>query len=257
MTNQLLDITPLTAASKASQIIVGGATKAQGLQLDHAQRVNLLGGALASIGANQATDLVVDFRVGFLLRTPPLQQWIAQSIGTIVAVFLAPMMFLLFTNAYPCIIDLNADTCPFAAPSVAGWRAVAIAVTDPTFPVPTSSGIFAVGFSTFGFLMVLLRHFVWTGRLEWVREWHPNMMSIALAFTLPQTQYGTAMVIGAVPAYIWQKKYPKNFDIFGYAVAAGLVAGEGIGGVVNAAFQVAGISGDKYGTNFGCPAKSC
>lgn len=98
------DITPLTAASKASQIVLGGATKGEHWPVKHAQRLNLLGGSLASMGANQASDLVSDFRVGFLLRTPPNQQWLAQGLGTIVAVFLAPALFVLFTKAYPCII---------------------------------------------------------------------------------------------------------------------------------------------------------
>jgi len=93
------DITPLTAASKASQIVLGGATKAQGWPLDKAQRLNLIGGALASVSAGQSSDLVGDFRVGFLLRTPVNQQWMAQGIGTIVAVFMAPLLFLLFMKA--------------------------------------------------------------------------------------------------------------------------------------------------------------
>lgn len=247
------DITPLTAASKASQIILGGATKGEGWSMEHAQKLNLIGGAMCSIGANQSTDLTCDFRTGFLLRTPPNQQWLAQGVGTLVAVFLAPAMFQLFSTAYPCIIDVNAETCPFAIPSVSAWRATAVAVTDPTFPIPTSSGIFAIVFSIFGSFMVLLRHFVWTGRLEWMRKYHPNMMCIGLAFTLAQTQYGTAMCMGAILTIVWQRKNPESFDIYGYAVAAGLIAGEGIGGVINAVFQVAGISGDKYGTNVACP----
>ena len=48
------DITPLTAASKASQIVLGATTKAQGLSVVQAQRMNLIGGSFASIGANQA-----------------------------------------------------------------------------------------------------------------------------------------------------------------------------------------------------------
>jgi uncharacterized oligopeptide transporter (OPT) family protein len=66
---------------------------------ERALRLNLLGGALANMGANQATDLVMDFRVGFLLRTPPNQQFLAQGIGTIVAVFFAPLIFILFMKA--------------------------------------------------------------------------------------------------------------------------------------------------------------
>ncbi|KAK5117447.1 hypothetical protein LTR85_008832 [Meristemomyces frigidus] len=255
------DITPLTAASKASQIVLGGATKGEHWQVPHAQRLNLLGGSLASMGANQASDLVGDFRVGFLLRTSPQQQFIAQGLGTIVAVFLAPALFMLFAKAYPCIITLEesaAAKCPFSAPSVSAWRAVAVAITDPTFPVPTSSGIFSIVFAIFGAVMILIRHYAYTGKWAKYRVYHPNMMCIGLAFVLPQTYYGTAMVMGAVPAYFWAKRNPKHFDIYGYAVAAGLIAGEGIGGVINAIFEIAGISGPTpYGTQIACPARSC
>ncbi|KAF7186416.1 putative metal-nicotianamine transporter YSL13 [Pseudocercospora fuligena] len=252
------DITPLTAASKASQIVLGGATKGEHWQVEHAQRLNLLGGSLASIGANQASDLVGDFRVGFLLKTSPKQQWLAQGLGTIVACFLAPALFMLFAKAYPCILDPSAETCPFSAPSVAAWRAVAVAMTDPEFPVPTSSGIFSIIFAIFGGVMIVIRHYAYRGKWEKYRVYHPNMMCVGLAFVLPQTYYGLAMIIGALPCYYWAKKNPKSFDIYGYAIAAGLIAGEGIGGVVNAIFQVAGIAGpDPYGTNVACPANAC
>jgi len=255
------DITPLTAAGKASQIVLGGATKGEHWAVDHAQRLNLLGGSWANMGANQASDLTQDFRVGFLLRTAPNQQFLAQAIGTLVAVFLAPALFMLFAKAYPCVITLSDDPafkCPFSAPSVAAWRAVAVAVTDPTFPVPTSSGIFSIVFAVFGVVMILIRHWCYKGKWEKYRVYHPNMMCVGLAFVLPQTYYGTAMVMGAVPAYFWAKKNPKHFDIYGFAVAAGLIAGEGIGGVINAIFEIAGIAGPvPYGTQVACPAWSC
>lgn len=66
------------------------------------------------------------------------------------------------------------------------------------------------------------------------------------------------MIIGALPCYFWAKRNPQSFDIYGFAIAAGLIAGEGIGGVINAVFQVAGISGPSpYGTNIACPADAC
>ncbi|KFY13087.1 hypothetical protein V492_03492 [Pseudogymnoascus sp. VKM F-4246] len=251
------DITPLTAASKASQIILGATTSGQGWTLQQAQRLNLIGGALASIGANQAADLTGDFRVGFLLRTSPKLQWFAQSIGTFVAVFLAPSIFVLFATAYPCILDASPDTCPFAAPSVSAWRAVAIAVTSSDFVIPSSSKWFSILFAVFGVFMVLLRHCVWTGRWEWVRAYHPNMMIISLAFLLPSTVYGTAMFIGASFAWAWNKRSPQSYAIFGSAVAAGFMAGEGIGGVINAALTVIGVDFDKIGTSFLCPGDKC
>lgn len=42
-----------------------------------------------------------------------------------------------------------------------------------------------------------------------------------------------------------------------YALASGFIGGEGIGGVVNAILQLAGIGGSTYGTNIACPLDSC
>ena len=57
-TYNMLDITPLTAASKASQAILGATTKGRGWTIQKAQTLNLIGGALASIGAGQAAGNV-------------------------------------------------------------------------------------------------------------------------------------------------------------------------------------------------------
>jgi len=65
------------------------------------------------------------------------------------------------------------------------------------------------------------------------------------------------MVMGAVISYFWKRKNPAAFEIYCFAVAAGLIAGEGIGGVINALFQVIGIDGDKKGSTIGCPAGLC
>ena len=83
------------------------------------------------------------------------------------------------------------------------------------------------------------------------------MMVVALAFIVPATVYGTAMLIGAVFALAWTRMNPEAFEVYGYAVAAGFMSGEGIGGVVNALLQILGWSGDVYGTNVGCPAGIC
>ena len=55
------------------------------------------------------------------------------------------------------------------------------------------------------------------------------------------------MVIGATGAYFWQKRKPIHFEAVGFAFAAGMIAGEGLGGVVQAILQVAG-AGPELGT---------
>lgn len=39
-----------------------------------------------------------------------------------------------------------------------------------------------------------------------------------------------------------------------YAIAAGFIAGEGLGGIVGAILQIAEVSGYQKGTAIGCPA---
>lgn len=84
------DIAPLTASAKASQLVFGGITSGQGLGIKTAQSTNLVAGGIASGAADMSQSLVSDFRVGFLLKTPPNLQFWAQGLGTVVAMFLAP-----------------------------------------------------------------------------------------------------------------------------------------------------------------------
>jgi hypothetical protein len=51
------------------------------------------------------------------------------------------------------------------------------------------------------------------------------------------------MGFGSLFAYFWLKKSPKGYDMYGFAVAAGMVAGEGLGGVLQALLAVAGVGG--------------
>jgi uncharacterized oligopeptide transporter (OPT) family protein len=252
------DQTPLTAASKASQLVFGGATSGHGYTVAHAQKLNLIAGGIASGAADVATNLTSDFRTGFLLRTPPIKQWIAQAMGTFISVWMAPGMFVLFTSAYPCIIHPPDDgSCPFLAPSVSAWKAVAQAVTDPTIHIPLTSGIFAIVMGAVSVAQVIFRHYYLVGTREKYRAYLPNWGAIALSFVIPVPVFTNAALIGAIIAHLWTRFKPKSFEIYGYAVAAGFIAGEGMGGVIGACLQLGGVSGDILGTQIGCPALSC
>jgi uncharacterized oligopeptide transporter (OPT) family protein len=251
------DWVPLTAAAKATQLVLGPASLGSG-SIPHRQTINLVGGAIASSAADMSVTLVSDFRTGFLLSTPPRKQWIAQAYGSLVAVFLAPGIFVLFMTAYPCIYRPDDyDTCAFSAPSVAAWKAVAQAVTQNTLAIPTSSGIFTGLIAGIAVLQTIFRQFYLIGEREKYRKYLPNWMAISIGWLIPQTCYSTAMLMGAHIAHLWMKKWPKSFDIYCYAVAAGFMAGEGIGGVIGAILTIAGVDGTVYGTNIACPMNEC
>ncbi|KAL5091609.1 hypothetical protein Trisim1_002827 [Trichoderma cf. simile WF8] len=249
------DTAPLTASSKASQLVYGGITKGH-YSIQDAQRINLIAGNIASGTADVATNLVSDFRVGFLLRTPPKLQFYAQATGALVSIFLAPGIFVLFMAAYPCIRDQTIEECPFSAPSVVAWQAVAQAVTLPKLPIPLSSGIFAIVCGVVCAIQALVKNFYLVGSREKYRDYLPNWMSIGVAWVLGvDSGYANAILFGSITAWWWRKYYAKNFDTYAFSVAAGLVAGEGLAGVVNAALTLGGVDGTKKGTMIALPGE--
>lgn len=258
------DNTPLTASSKASQLVFGGITRKHSptkMDIVNAERVNLIAGNIASGCANVATDLVSDFRVGFLLKTPPRLQWMAQAVGTVVAIFLAPGIFVLFMSAYPCVwnpIEINGklEKCPFGAPAVAAWQAVAQAVTLPQIPIPHECVIFTIVMAVLAGAQVVIKNLWLVGPREKYRNYLPNWMSIGVAWVIgPDSGYANAVAFGAVAGFFWKKYWPKGYDVFAYAIAAGLIAGEGLGGVINAALTLGGVDGTKKGTLIAQPGE--
>lgn len=191
-----------------------------------------------------------DFRVGYLLPTPPRLQYAAQLIGTLAATFVAPAVFILFTTAYPCVLvspnggnstNTGSERCEFSGPSIAAWRAVAVAATESQSPIPESSQGFSILIAIAGSVSVLIKHYLWTEKWQFIRAYHPNMIILALAFTLPSPPYGIAFTAGALLAKTWRIRYPIQFDLYAFAIAAGLVAGEGIGGTVNGGLAILGV----------------
>jgi len=50
------------------------------------------------------------------------------------------------------------------------------------------------------------------------------------------------------------RRNPGSYDIYMFAVSAGMLAGEGLGGVSQALLAVVDVDGNRYGTAVGCPA---
>lgn len=253
----ITDTAPLTASSKASQLVFGGITKGSYSTME-AQRINLIAGNIASGCADVSNSLVSDFRVGFLLRTPPKYQFYAQAMGAVVSVFLAPGIFVLFMSAYPCVWKEGTTAeqahCPFQAPSVVAWKAVAEAVTLDKIPIPLSCTIFSIVMGVVAGAQAVFKNFYLVGSREKYREYLPNWMAVGVAWVLGvDSGYANAILFGSITAWWWQKWFPKNFEIYAFAVAAGLLAGEGLGGVVNAALTLGGVDGNVKGTTIALP----
>jgi uncharacterized oligopeptide transporter (OPT) family protein len=243
------NIIPVTTIGNASQLVIGGVTHAYPVK--SAQLYNTTGGLLALGAAEQSADMLGDLKTTHLLRASPRVQFYGQCFGALVSVFMSAGMYVLFSTAYPCINDLSLQGhCSFPAPDVGAWRAVAVAVTSPTLPIPKSSGYTSIAFGIFAVALVFAKYrFLRPENHVYV----PNMNAVGIALILKTTTYPFAMAVGSTFAYFWQKRYPANFGMYCYATAAGMIAGEGLGGIVGAILQIAKVSGNYYGTVVGCP----
>lgn len=243
------DINPLSSVAKASQLIVGGAVKGQGKTGNPALLENLMAGSIASSAAAHAVDMVGDLKTGHWLRASPRAQFWAQLFGSLWATPLSVGLYVLFSKAYPCI-NTGEEGCQFGAPSVAAWSAVAQAVVAPKLPISLSSGLTAI------FMTVLAMVQVWAKYKVIPAKYHvylPNWNAVGIGFLVPNTNYGIAMATGAIFTWAWTKKFPHSADMYAFALAAGLVAGEGIAGVINAILQIANVPQGNYGSNVGLP----
>lgn len=253
-------ITPIGSVSKGSQFITGAVLRDQvdRIGADAAARSNLLGATISSGAAQAASELIQDFRTGFLLGTPTRDQWYAQLAGTCASTILSPAVFLLFTKAFPCITDAAATTCQFALPSVTSWRIITIGILAPEMPISTSSWVACIIFVVLGVaITVAKRSFAQHAKLGKFVVCLPNPSLMCLAMTMPETNTSLTITIGGVAAALWARYGKASHAKLFYAVVSGAVAGEGVSYVLMSVLQIANVGGSTYGTKLGCVANVC
>lgn len=204
------NIIPVTSIGNASQLIIGGATKGH-YPIKDAQMLNLAGGMVALGASEQSADMLGDLKTTHLLRASPRVQFYAQLVGALVSIFMSVGMYCLFSAAYPCINDLSLQAhCSFQAPDVGAWRAIAVAVTSPTLPIPPSSGYTSIGLGIMAVVVTIVKYkYVPAEKHVWV----PNMNAIGIAFILNTTTYPLAMAFGSTAVFLWKKNYPAAFGM--------------------------------------------
>ncbi|KAH7915483.1 OPT oligopeptide transporter protein-domain-containing protein [Hygrophoropsis aurantiaca] len=244
------NINPVTSIGNASQLIFGGLGKGRGYSVQRGELLNTLSGLLALGAAEQASDMIGDLKTSHLIRASPRAVFMAQLCGAIVSIFMAAGIYVVFSIAYPCINSLEFTTCSFPTPDVQSWRAVSVAVSSTTLPIPPSSGYTAIGLGIAAVLSVVVKYYVVPPKYH---AWVPNFNAIGIGFIMNVCTYPLAMFFGSTIAFVWRTKFFPSYQMYCYAIAAGFIAGEGLGGIVNAVLTIAGVSGAVYGTTVGCP----
>ena len=183
--------------------------------------VNLKSANITAAAAGTSADLLTDLKSGYLLGANPRKQFIAQFSGVFIGC-LVPV--ICFNILVPDATALGSDQFP--APAALTWAAVAEALSVGLSALGTIKMWSIVVGGLVGIILPLLCK-VFPKQAKWI----PSPAGLGLAWVF-HWFYSLLFFTGALIGLIVQRKYTKWATLFLFPVAAGMIAGESLMGVV-------------------------
>lgn len=137
-------------------------------------------------------------------------------------------VYNIFTTGY----ELGDDKLP--APAAMAWKAMAELLAKGLDALPPQAGMAVLLATLVGIAIPLLR------KVESIKDWVPSGLAMGISFIIP-AYYSLVMFYGMVAWFIWKRRNPTAVEKFNFALASGLVAGEGLMGIVNAVLTILGV----------------
>lgn len=218
------DINPIGGMGKITQVVYGAIAPGS-------MSTNLMAAAITGSGASQAGDMMQDLKTGYLLGASPRKQLIAQLAGITAGILICVPIYIVFDQAYEIGIDPNVP-----APAAHAWKAMAEVLSKGLEALPQHATFAVLGGLLFGIAMPVIRSVM----PDSVKHWVPSGLAVGIAFIVP-AYYSVAMFLGAMLYQLWMAFDRDSANALGFAVASGLVAGEGLMGVVNAFLELANV----------------
>ncbi|TPX55977.1 hypothetical protein PhCBS80983_g04886 [Powellomyces hirtus] len=237
------DINPISTLAKVVQLAF---VKFPASSVQEAQRNNILSAAVTSAAANQAADMVGDLKTGYLVGASPRSQFLAQLIGTTVAVPVNLGLFLIFSKAYPCILK-PMDICEFGLSPVLGWENFTLLLTTNA-GIPRASWITAIACAVFAIAFTVAKHKMVPARYH---VYMPSISALGLGMIVPQPSTPLAMCLAMLGGLVWRKVSPITEKHYRIAVASGAIAGVGVAAVMRAILKLSEVQ-DKT-VRWNCP----
>ena len=216
------DINPIGGMGKVTQLVYGGISPGS-------MTTNLMAAGITGAGASQAGDMMQDLKTGHLLGAQPKSQLKAQLIGIAAGILFCVPIYKLFDSVY----EIGGEEMP--APAAHAWKSMAELLSQGLDALPPMAP-WAVGLGfAVGVLFALLK------TVKRIQKWVPSGMAFGVAFIVP-AYYSVAMFAGAMIFLVWSRIHPERSKSLGFSIASGLIAGEGLMGIVVALLQLMGLS---------------
>ena len=216
-------INPIGALGKVTQLTFGVVSAGN-------ITANLMTAGITAGAAASCSDTIGNLKVGHMVGANPRKQFIAQLFGVLAGALLAvPAYFILV----PDVSTLGGDKFP--APSALVWMGVAKVLAQGLSTLPRSAVIaMAIAFVVAVVIIIAEKIF------PKIKPYTPSPTALGIAMTIP-AYTSFAMFLGALIAWILEKKAAKVNDMYTIATASGLIGGESIMGVFIAALIAFGV----------------
>jgi len=181
---------------------------------------NLMTGSITTGIATAASDLLQDWKTGFLLGASPRKQLWAQLVGLVIGVFTAIPIFILFLHAH----TLGSDELP--APVAFLYKAISEVLAQGVSALPPYTGYAVICACVVGIVTPIFSKYTRIGA-----KYAPNLLGVGIAFILPPA-YCITLFAGAWIAALWAKRKPDAVEYILIA-ASGLIIGESFVEIAN------------------------
>ncbi|GAA5803747.1 OPT oligopeptide transporter protein-domain-containing protein [Helicostylum pulchrum] len=231
------DINPVGSIGKMSQLVFA---KMPADSLRQVMKNNLMAGNISASAASQAVDMVGDLKTGQLVGASPRSQFLAQFVASFFAIAIAVGLFILFADAYPCIIDpkIEVSDCEFGLVAVTAWTKVTELLTGAADPLSKGSIIATIICGIAAVVLPLTRHFFVPVEYH---KYFPSVSAVGISMINPQPEVPFSMFLGWLGGKIWKRINPSSHEDLMFSAAGGLIAGQGISAILQAVLKIAGV----------------
>ncbi|KAK7308441.1 hypothetical protein VNO77_42046 [Canavalia gladiata] len=193
-------------------------------------------GVMMSI-VSTASDLMQDFKTGYLTLSSPRSMFLSQVLGTATGCLMSPLIFWFFHNAYT-IGDPHGS---YPAPYGEVYRGMALLGAKGFSSLPKHCLELAIIFFVTAVVINIVRDLLMRYETKFkVYRFVPNPMCLAIPFYLGG-YFAIDMCIGSLILFWWEKKNKQKAKDFAPALASGLICGDSLWSVPAAILSLAGV----------------
>lgn len=199
------------------------------------------GGVLAGLAAcgvmmnivATASDLMQDFKTGYMTLASPRSMFVSQIIGTAMGCVISPCVFWLFYKAFD---DLGIPGSEYPAPFALVYRNMAILGVEGFSSLPKHCLTLCYVFFAGAIIINMIKDVTPNKYAKYI----PLPMAMAIPFYLG-SYFAIDMCVGSLILFVWEKINKAKADAFGPAVASGLICGDGIWTLPSSILALAGV----------------